>query len=107
MEDTEQLEIHLTHQFRKCSSTTSFKTPPNGISTTPPLVVRQQSIPDSGVYLQLDNCCPREPLLGPRSSSIMGLSKYAHNTHHTHMDSGCEHDDAEEGYRYGEAITKV
>lgn len=110
MEDTGQLEMHLPQQFRKCSSSFSFKnlSVPNGISNSPPLPVRKLSIPESGSYLQLDNCCPREPLLGPpiRSNSLLGMSKYV-TIQHGHFDSGCEHDELEDFKPNGSVVTKV
>lgn len=112
MEDTGQLEMHLPQQFRKCSSSLSFKNLPtqNGVvhNSAPP-TARKLSIPESGSYLQLDNCCPREPLLGApmRSNSLLGLTKYV-TIQHNHFDSGCEHDESEDNYRpNGTAVTKI
>ncbi|RZC34381.1 Pkinase Tyr, ANF receptor and/or Peripla BP 6 domain containing protein [Asbolus verrucosus] len=100
LEDTNQLEINLPDQFRKCSSSNIKASPtiPNGISTPHSLdtkseTQRHDSISDSGVTIPLEDCCPREPLLGPAksSSSLLNFGKYVTIQHHN--DGNVQNDD--------------
>lgn len=123
LDDTGQLEMHLPDQFRKCSTTSSksvahspaltncvpkVSTVKSDAFESPSRAARQESIPDSGVSLQMDSNCLREPLLGPirTSSSLLGLSKYVQ---HNRNDSGCEQEDdfCTHSPMNGHAITKV
>ncbi|EFA03677.1 hypothetical protein TcasGA2_TC013779 [Tribolium castaneum] len=72
LEDTNQLEINLPDQFRKCSTSdikVSPTTIPNGVAAPPPQYL--DTAPT-------DNCCPREPLLGTSksNSSLLNFGKY-------------------------------
>lgn len=106
MEDTGQLEMHLPEQFRKVSvSLSSTKNSlANGFTSTSfdskLNMLRQNSIPDSGVSLSMDKCCQKEPLLSPRSESFMGLSKYV--TMQPNQDEYCPHNS-----QNGHAITNL
>ncbi|XP_017773040.1 PREDICTED: uncharacterized protein LOC108560102 isoform X2 [Nicrophorus vespilloides] len=73
-EDTGQLDMQLPDQFRKCSSSISFKVP-NGLTTlsTPTKVFVNG---DKAPSVQSDVACPEECLLIERSDSISGGSKY-------------------------------
>ncbi|KAF5297767.1 hypothetical protein FQR65_LT09941 [Abscondita terminalis] len=109
MEDTDQLEMHLPEQFRKCSMSVSTKTSlPNGISSSSfdskLNALRQNSMPDNNVSIPMDKCCPREPLLGPpsRSESFIGLSKYV-TLQNNRADDYCQHSPSPNGH----AMTKL
>lgn len=123
METTGQLDMQLPDQFRKCStaslkalhSPTSNNCVHNAYAVnnsntfeSPIKADRQESVPDSGVSLQMDHNCLREPLLGPirTSTSLLGLSKYVQ---HNRNDSGCEQEDdyCTHSPMNGHAITKV
>ncbi|XP_066143378.1 uncharacterized protein [Euwallacea fornicatus] len=56
----------------------------------PPLITDHD---ESTVSMQLENYCPKEPLLGPSksSSSLIGFGKF--NMHSNRRDSGCQNDD--------------
>lgn len=123
LEDTGQLEMHLPDQFRKCSTASSkslhsptltncvpkvYAVNNSNSFESPSKATRQESVPDSGVSLQMDSNCLREPLLGTirTSTSLLGLSKYVQ---HNRNDSGCEQEDdyCTHSPMNGHAITKV
>lgn len=120
LEDTDQLEVHLPSDLRK-SSNASFKgSPINGKllptsqqqqqTTSSKMTQRQQSMPDCAIPLSpLENCCPKEPLLGSArsSSSLLNFSKFGSKQR---RDSNGE--DEEEIYNdqsppNGHVVTKV
>lgn len=88
LEDTNQLEINLPDQFRKCSTTSMIALPNNFIvnGTVPskPPPFQHETASDSGISIPLENCCLREPLLGgtKSSSSLISLGKYVSMQHH-------------------------
>jgi hypothetical protein len=96
LEDTNQLEFNLPGQFRKFSGSNIMKpslTVPNGIAGSRSLdgkleTRRQESASDSGISIPLENCCPREPLLGPSksSSSLLNFGKHVGFQHRNEDD---------------------
>lgn len=134
-EESDQLEINIPTPCRKFSSSFNFKSSlPNGFNVesnsppvhlqqqpltdnefftqmeiiSPPITARQLSIPDSGICLQMDTCCVREPLLQPiRANSTLGLGKYVSSRQHDKNDSGCEQGDQDDFFpaQNGHAIS--
>ena len=111
LEDTNQLEINLPDQFRKCSAANIKASPaiPNGIAPSHSLDAKIETLRQESVS---DNCCPREPLLGPSksSSSLLNFGKYVIH----HNDDGVQKKDEEGDYlthnpapANGFAISKV
>jgi serine/threonine protein kinase len=107
LEDTNQLEFNLPGQFRKFSGSNIMKpslTVPNGIAGSRSLdgkleTRRQESASDSGISIPLENCCPREPLLGPSksSSSLLNFGKHVGFQHRNEDDEDAARE-ADEDY---------
>lgn len=127
LEDTDQLEVHLPPDLRK-SSTSSLKggSPINGklVSTSSGqqqqqqpqsssrVTQRQQSVPECTIPLSpLENCCPKEPLLGAArsSSSLLSFGKFGSSKQRRDSNGDDEDDEIfnEQSPPNGHVITKV